>query len=203
MAETRRFFDWPEERFHLPEAALSRFRLLRKRGQRLEEAWQQRLEDCRVHSPKSMKKFEEQMLGNLPERWHAKLDAVDFGEKPVATRAASGIAMNALAPHLPALMGGSADLAPSNKTFLQGASVQNQNIHFGVREHAMAAIANGMALHGGFIPFVATFLVFSDYFRGALRLSALMKIPVVYVLTHDSIAVGEDGPTHQPVEHIA
>jgi transketolase len=127
----------------------------------------------------------------------------------VATRSASGKTINALAPHLPTLMGGSADLAPSNNTVIKDAPAQQadtpegRNFHFGVREHAMAAIANGLALHGGVRPYVATFFVFVDYMRPAMRLASLMGVPVTYVLTHDSIGVGEDGPTHQPVEHLA
>jgi transketolase len=127
----------------------------------------------------------------------------------MATRKASGIVLNALAKDIPALIGGSADLAPSNNTIIKGASdfqkgnYAGRNIRFGVREHAMAAILNGMSLHGGLKPFGGTFLVFADYMRPAIRLAALMKQPVIYVFTHDSIAVGEDGPTHQPVEHVA
>jgi transketolase len=128
---------------------------------------------------------------------------------PVATRAASGKALNALAQRIPTLMGGSADLAPSNNTFLKGlpefqkGSYEGRNIRFGVREHAMGAIMSGMFLHGGIRPYGGTFLVFADYVRPAIRVAALMKLPLIYVFTHDSIAVGEDGPTHQPVEHLA
>ncbi|MDO9348683.1 MAG: transketolase C-terminal domain-containing protein, partial [Anaerolineales bacterium] len=128
---------------------------------------------------------------------------------PMATRAASGKTLNALAARIPELMGGSADLAPSNNTWLEGypdfqsKTPQGRNFHFGVREHGMGGIVNGMALHGGVIPYGATFLVFSDYMRGAIRLSALSHIPSIWVFTHDSIGVGEDGPTHQPVEHLA
>jgi transketolase len=130
-------------------------------------------------------------------------------DKPQATRVASGEILNRLAPLIPNLLGGSADLAPSTRTLIQGSgSVSREdyagrNLHFGVREHAMAAMANGLAAHGGLLPYVATFLVFSDYMKPALRLSALMGLPVLYIFTHDSIGVGEDGPTHQPVEHLA
>ncbi len=141
--------------------------------------------------------------------WDADLPVFSPEDGAVATRAASGKAINALAPHLPTLIGGSADLAPSNNTWIkdvpdqQAATPAGANFHFGVREHAMASMANGMAVHGGVRPYVATFFVFTDYMRPALRLAALMGQPVIHVLTHDSIGVGEDGPTHQPVEHLA
>ena len=130
-------------------------------------------------------------------------------EGKAATRNSSGAIINILAKHVPNLIGGSADLAPSNKTYMKDMGDfsredrNGSNLHFGVREHAMAAIANGMYVHGGLKPFVSTFFVFSDYMKGAMRLSALMDLPVAYVLTHDSIAVGEDGPTHEPIEHLA
>jgi len=145
----------------------------------------------------------------LPPGWDADLPVFSPDDGAVATRAASGKAINALAPHLPTLIGGSADLAPSNNTWIkdvpdqQAATPAGANFHFGVREHAMASIANGLAVHGGVRPYVATFFVFTDYMRPALRLAALMGEPVIWVLTHDSIGVGEDGPTHQPVEHLA
>ena len=137
-------------------------------------------------------------------------DIPDFKEeKKMATRKASGMVLNAIAKSIPAIFGGSADLAPSNNTIIKGASdfqktdYSGRNIRFGVREHVMGAILNGMSLHKGVKPYGGTFLVFSDYMRPAIRLAALMKQPVIYVFTHDSIAVGEDGPTHQPVEHVA
>lgn len=147
--------------------------------------------------------------GTLPEGWETDLPVYKPEDGGLATRAASGQVINAVAPHLPGLIGGSADLAPSNNTWIKGEAAQQaatpagRNLHFGVREHAMAAIANGMALHGGLRPYIATFFVFTDYMRPAMRLAALMGQPVIYVLTHDSIGLGEDGPTHQPVEHLA
>ena len=139
--------------------------------------------------------------------WEARLPKFEATEKPIATRAASGKVLNALAPHLPGLIGGSADLAPSNNTYLRGFGEfkkdKGPNIHFGIREHAMAAILNGLALSKALIPYGGTFLVFSDYMRPAIRLAALMKLPVIYVSTHDSVGLGEDGPTHQPVEQTA
>ncbi len=201
MAATRRFFQWPDSPFHVPQAAQDHFRTLVARGQAEEAAWSTRLATLRDHFPEEMDRFQTQMAGLLPAGWDQALAALNRDGQAKATRVASGQVLNALAPHLPALVGGSADLAPSNNTWLRGD--ESRNIHFGVREHAMAALCNGMALHTGLIPFCGTFLVFSDYMRGAIRLSALMGVHTVYVLTHDSIAVGEDGPTHQPVEHLA
>lgn len=201
MAETRRFFQWPDALFHLPQEAQDHFRSILTRGQEQESEWTALLEALYSRFPEDADRFRAQTAAVLPEGWDQKLVDLDFGGKAEATRVASGLAMNAIAQHLPALIGGSADLAPSNNTWLNVA--EERNIHFGVREHAMAAISNGIALHKGFIPFCSTFMVFSDYMRGAIRLSALMELHVVYVLTHDSVAVGEDGPTHQPIEHLA
>lgn len=203
MAPTRRFFQWPDTPFHIPREALDQFRTTVARGQAQEQTWQEALEARRAAFPEEADRFQAQIKGILPEGWDQTLATLDFSGKPHATRIASGLAMNAIASHLPALTGGSADLAPSNNTWLAGKQEGEGNIHFGVREHAMAAISNGMALHKGMIPFCATFMVFSDYMRGAIRLSAMMGTHTLYVLTHDSIAVGEDGPTHQPVEHLA
>jgi transketolase len=152
--------------------------------------------------------LERRLAGRLPEGWREALPRFAAGES-IATRAASGMVLNALAARLPELIGGSADLTESNSTQLKGAPVlaagrpEGRNIHFGVREHAMASIANGLALSGALRPFVGTFLIFSDYMRPALRLAALMGLPVTYVFTHDSIFLGEDGPTHQPVSQLA
>ncbi len=148
------------------------------------------------------------MAGELPEDWDADVPDLVQLEKPQATRVSSGVVLQALAGRIPNLIGGSADLAGSNKTDIKGGgdllagSPGGRIIHFGVREHAMASLLNGMALHGGVRPFAGTFLVFSDYMRPAIRMAALMEIPVTYVFTHDSIGLGEDGPTHQPVEHV-
>jgi transketolase len=145
---------------------------------------------------------------SLPSGWDADLPGFADG-KPIATRAAFGRSLNAVAPRLPTLVGGSADLTPSNNTAIQGAhdfqkgAWDGRYLRFGVREHAMGAILSGLALHGGVRPYGGTFLVFADYMRPSIRLAALMKLPVIYIFTHDSIAVGEDGPTHQPVEHLA
>ena len=201
MAATRHFFQWPDTRFHIPPEALNHFRSTLVRGQKQEAEWSALLEEMRIHFPEEVNGFVNQTEGILPEGWDRDLATLNFEGKAHATRVASGMALNALSRHLPSLIGGSADLAPSNNTWMK--ETTERNIHFGVREHAMAAISNGIALHKGLIPFCATFLVFSDYMRGAIRLSALMELPILYILTHDSIAVGEDGPTHQPIEHIA
>ncbi|NGZ05733.1 MAG: transketolase [Magnetococcales bacterium] len=201
LAATRVFYHWPNESFHVPEA-VQHYRVgVIERGLEWSHAWAAQLAAIEAADPVRVAQFREALAGILPDGWDESLARLDFGQKPVATRVASGMAIHALAGGIPALIGGSADLAPSNNTHIQNGGVRN--MHFGVREHAMAAIVNGMALHGGWIPFCATFLVFSDYMRGAMRLSALMETRVIYVLTHDSIAVGEDGPTHQPVEQLA
>ncbi|HEY6878335.1 MAG TPA: transketolase, partial [Polyangiales bacterium] len=205
--QTRKDLGWELPPFKLPEAAYEAFAQVGARGQQARSAWQQRL-DAALAKPE-LKELWERMIGRkLP----ADLDALfpDFAkEKPMATRQASGKIINALASAVPSLIGGSADLAGSNNTTISGSKVvahgdfSGRNLAFGVREHGMGAIANGLALHGGIRPYVATFLVFSDYMRPSIRLAALMDQPVTYVFTHDSIFVGEDGPTHQPVEHVA
>lgn len=201
MAKTRAHYQWPEERFHIPEEARARFARVGQQGGQLEIAWRGALAELARSHPRQVELFQQRFSGNLPGDWDEALLGLAFPDKPIATRAASGLALNAIAKGLPALMGGSADLAPSNNTWIDGGG--ERNLQFGVREHAMAAICNGMALYGGVVPYCATFLVFSDYLRPAVRLSALMGLKVIYILTHDSIAVGEDGPTHQPVEHVA
>jgi transketolase len=216
---------WPlEPRFYIPEDVLTHFREAVTRGAQVEAEWRERLDAYRAAFPEKNAELERRLAGELPENWEADLPvfgpippAPSFpsgeggmgGVGPMATRAASGKTLNALAAKIPELIGGSADLAPSNNTWLEGypdfqsTTPQGRNFHFGVREHGMGAVVNGMALHGGVIPYGATFLVFSDYMRGAIRLSALSHIPSIWVFTHDSIGVGEDGPTHQPVEHLA
>jgi transketolase len=200
---------WPTEpRFYVPEEAAACLRQAMKEGQAAEAAWNARLEAYAAAYPDLATEFQQRMGCELPAGWDARLPAFGPG-KPLATRRASGQVINALAPNLPALIGGSADLAPSTSTLVDGSgdinkgAFEGRNLHFGVREHAMGGILNGMALHGGFIPYGATFLVFSDYMRPSIRLAALMNAHVIYVFTHDSIGLGEDGPTHQPVEHLA
>jgi transketolase len=201
---------WPlEPRFYLPEDSLAFFRQAIQNGATWENAWQKKMDAYRAEYPELTAEVERRLAGKLPEGWDEALVEFPADPKGMATRAASGKVLNTLATALPDLFGGSADLAPSNNTWMNNSpafltgTYEGSNIHFGVREHCMAAIVNGMAYHGGVIPFGATFLVFSDYMRGALRLSALSHLGSIWVLTHDSIGVGEDGPTHQPVEQMA
>ena len=201
---------WPsQEPFFIPEEALDRFRAALERGNGQQDEWQTRMEAYRQAYPSEAAQLEEALRGDLPEGWDRGLeDLFKAGDKPIATREASGRVMNALVDRVHAFTGGSADLAPSTKTILKDhghygfEEYCGHNLHFGVREHAMGAIANGMALHRGVIPYTATFLIFSDYMRPPIRLAALMGQRVVYVFTHDSIGLGEDGPTHQPIEHL-
>jgi transketolase len=200
---------WPvEPRFLLPEAAVARFREALARGARGEADWQARLEAWRRAFPDLAIEWEHGQARTLTPGWDRDLPTFPAGT-PVATRDASGAVLAAVSPRLPHLVGGDADLAPSTKTlvktagsFLRG-TPGGRHLHFGVREHAMGAISNGLTYHGGLLVFCGTFFVFSDYMRPAVRLAALSELPVVYVWTHDSIGVGEDGPTHEPVEHLA
>jgi transketolase len=200
---------WPiEPRFLIPDEALAYMRKAVERGKAAEAEWNARFAAYAAEYPDLAAEFKGRMSGTLPEGWNAELPTFD-PTKSVATRNASGTVINAIAPRLPALAGGAADLASSTKTLISGESDVNRdsfegrNLRFGVREHAMSSMMNGMALHGGFIPYGGTFLVFSDYMRPAVRLAGLMNAHVVYVFTHDSLWLGEDGPTHQPVEHVA
>ncbi len=201
---------WPlEPKFYIPEDVLTHFRQAIKNGEQLEQEWYGRYLSYKKVYPEPALELARRLARRLPSGWEHALPEFPADEKGMATRAASGKVINAIAEVLPELMGGSADLAPSNKTWIEGLlayqaeSPQGRNFHFGVREHAMGGIVNGMAYHGGVIPYGGTFLVFSDYMRGALRLSALSHLSSIWVFTHDSIGVGEDGPTHQPVEQIA
>ncbi|MGC8856318.1 MAG: transketolase [Anaerolineae bacterium] len=201
---------WPlEPRFYIPDDVLAFYRQAVERGAALEAAWQERLESYRRAYPDLAAELERRLHGEFPAGWQEALPAFPADAKGMATRAALGKVLNALATRLPELIGGSADLTPSNNTRFEGATdFQKENypgryLHFGVREHAMGAALNGMALFGGLIPYGGTFLVFSDYMRPAIRIAALSHIPSIFVFTHDSIGLGEDGPTHQPVEHLA
>jgi len=201
---------WPvEPRFFVPESVLSHFREAAVRGQDREGEWRSRLEAYRLEYPEDATDLERRLAGTLPTDWEQSLKEFPPDPKGMATRVSSGKVLNALATKIPEMVGGSADLAPSNKTWIDGSvsfqadSPQGRNIHFGVRENAMGSTVNGMAVHGGMVPYGGTFLVFSDYMRPAIRLSALSNYPSIWVFTHDSIGVGEDGPTHQPVEHLA
>ena len=198
-----------EQPFTVPPEVLAHFRQAPERGKHYQEEWQDRLKAYRQAYPDEAGQLEEALRGDLPEGWDSDLaDLFKSGDKPIATRAASGQVMNAIAPKVRFLMGGAGDLAPSTKTILKDKgdfAVNNYygyNMHFGVREHAMGGIASGMALHGGVIPYTATFLSFSDYMRPPIRLAAMMKLRVIYIFSHDSVGLGEDGPTHQPVEQL-
>ncbi|MFM2106530.1 MAG: hypothetical protein RL338_1562 [Chloroflexota bacterium] len=201
-------YGWdPEREFHVPPEALARFREAVPAGERLVAAWDERLARYADAFPAEAAELRRRLAGELPAGWDADLPSYAVGED-LATRQASQATIAALAPRLPELLGGAADLSESNLTDVKGggdltAVEAGRNIRFGVREHAMGAIANGLAYHGGFVPYCATFLTFSDYMRGAVRIAALSGLGVVYVWTHDSIGLGEDGPTHQPVEQIA
>ncbi len=226
VRKTRQTLGWPTEpEFLIPETALAHFRAALERGAQDEAAWKASLTAYAVAFPELAEDLQGRLRAELPEGWDADIPEFAADDKGLATREASGKVLNAIAPKLPALTGGSADLDPSTKTALKGlgdfnppAAMENadkqgadsagwsyagRNLHFGVREHAMGAIVNGLAAHGGFIPYGATFLIFSDYMRPSIRLAALMGLHVLHVFTHDSIAVGEDGPTHQPVEQLA
>ncbi len=223
--KTKQNLGWPlEPDFLIPEPALAHFREALDQGAKVEAEWNGRLDAYAKAFPELAKELQGRLRGELPAGWDADIPVFPADAKGIATRVASGKVMNALAPKLPALFGGSADLDSSTHTNLKGLGDFNptatpgqdtqgsdsagwshagRNLHFGVREHAMGAITNGLAVHGGFLPYGSTFLIFSDYMRPAIRLAALMGVHVVHVFTHDSIALGEDGPTHQPVEQLA
>ncbi len=201
---------WPlEPTFYVPEEVLAHYRQAVSRGKESEAGWQSRFDAYRKEYPDLAAEWERRMKGELPAGWDKDIPVYPADAKGKATRAISGEVLNAIAKNVPELMGGSADLAPSTKTLIKGEggfqrdSYGQRNLHFGVREHGMGGILNGMALHGGLIPYGATFLIFSDYMRPSIRLACLMGIKVIYVFTHDSIALGEDGPTHQPIEQLA
>ena len=207
---TKEQLGWPyQEPFTIPEEAQAHFLEARKRGNGYQDEWQARMEDYRREYPVEAVQLEIDLSGRLPDGWDQDLNGLfNAGDKPMATREASGRVMNAIVDWFHAFTGGSADLAPSTKTLLKDhghygfEEYCGHNMHFGVREHAMGAIANGMALHGGTIPYTATFLIFSDYMRPPIHLAALMNLRVAYIFTHDSIGLGEDGPTHQPIEQL-
>lgn len=225
VALTKQNLAWPvEPEFYIPEPAREHFIAAKARGARAEKAWRDRLAAHAQAFPECASAFQQSLRGDLPKAWDADIPDFPADTKGMATRIASGKVMNALARRLPTLIGGSADLNPSTHTMLSGLgdfesaatadccrqgavggvwSYGGRNLNFGVREHGMGAILNGLAAHGGTLPYGSTFLVFSDYMRPPIRLAALMGLHVVYIFTHDSIALGEDGPTHQPVEQLA
>jgi transketolase len=207
---TKKFYGWPEEeRFLVPVEVLGHMSRAREQGAKFEAEWNERFAAYRRAYPEQAAQFTAALGGELPTGWDGDIPIFQTGAGGMATRVASGKVLEALAGKVPTLMGGSGDLAPSTKTLLPKSGYfgkgryDGRNIAWGVREHCMAACCSGMALHGGVRPYGATFLIFTDYARPALRLAALMELPVIYVMTHDSIGVGEDGPTHQPVEHLA
>jgi transketolase len=208
---TKEALGWPlEPTFYVPDEVKEHMRQAVDRGRDAQREWDERLAAYANTYPELNAIYSQALSGNLPENWDADIPVFSADDKPVATRVAGGKVLNAIAKNVPTLVGGDADLAPSTKTTINGspdfgkADYAGRNVRFGVREHAMGAMANGMALHGGIMrPYTATFLTFSDYMRPAIRLGALMNIPTLYIFTHDSVALGEDGPTHQPVEHLA
>jgi transketolase len=226
---TKRALGWPEDKiFYIPDEALAQFRKAVEQGRELETRWKRRVDALGAVDPEAAGKFRQVLTGELPKGWEAGLPRFTPADGAMATRDAGQKAMSALADVVPNLIGGSGDLDPSTRTALKGhgdfesplfkpsegapptqglvggpTGYAGRNIHFGIREHAMAGIATGMALHGGVLPFAATFFTFSDYMRPSIRLAALSKAHVIYVWTHDSIGLGEDGPTHQPVEQLA
>ncbi len=224
MRLTKQKLGWPlEPPFYIPHEALAHFRKAVDKGKRDETKWEKQFSSYERTYPDLAQELHQMMEGELPEGWDGDIPEFPLEAKGLSTRVASGKVMNAIASRLPTFMGGSADLDPSTYTALTGRGdfespqetigdtqgsegggwrYSGSNLHFGVREHGMGAVLNGLAAHGGTIPFGATFLIFSDYMRPPIRLAALMGLQVVYVFTHDSIALGEDGPTHQPVEQL-
>jgi len=211
MAEDHnvRILGWPKEpRFFIPDDVLEFYRKAVERGRELEVGWKMRFEAYKQIYPLQGVELQRRLSGELPNDWTSVLPTFPVDAKGMATRAASGKTINAIAAKLPELIGGSADLAPSNNTKIDGSpafqkdSREGRNFHFGVREHAMGSVINGMAVFGGVIPYGGTFLIFSDYMRPAIRLAALSHYPSIFIFTHDSVGLGEDGPTHQPVEQL-
>jgi len=206
---TRIYFSWLNKSFYIPTKALKHLHKTIKNGQKQENSWQKAMTIYTKSYPILARTFANQTISNLPKLWEKFLPIFNVPYKKMATREASGKILNSLTLSLTNIVGGSADLAPSTKTLIFGSNdLRNtgkkcgRNIHFGVREHAMGAATNGIALHSGIIPYSATFLVFSDFMRPTLRLAALMQTHSIFIFTHDSLAVGEDGPTHQPIEHL-
>jgi transketolase len=209
VRRTKEIMGWPlEPRFYVPDDALTHWRNAVARGTDLEADWRNRYEAYAAAHPALATEFEQWLAGELPEGWDRGLPAVTPTKGELATRQASGLALQSIAAAVPNLIGGSADLGGSTGTTLKqggtfGPTTTGRTFHWGVREHGMGACLNGIAAHGGLRPFGSTFLVFSDYMKPAIRLAAIMRLPVIYIATHDSIGLGEDGPTHQPVEHLA
>ena len=207
---TKKNLGWDENvSFYVPEQVVKIFGECIDKGKKAESIWKEKFEEYCSKYPVLSKKLNDSLNNSLNEGWDANLPDFSKNEGPIATRAVSGKILNAISENIPYLIGGSADLAPSNNTIIKSSHdfqknmFDGRNIRFGVREHAMGGIMSGIALHKGLRPYGGTFFVFADYMRPAIRLASLMKLPVIYIFTHDSVAVGEDGPTHQPVEHLA
>ncbi len=207
---TKKFYGWPEkEKFLVPEQVRKHMGQAVDRGQKWEAEWQGMFSAYKNSHPNLAKKFEAAMSGDLPEGWDKNIPHFEPSDGSIATRSASSKIINGIAKGVPWLMGGSGDLAPSTRTLIDSSDYfakghyENRNIAWGVREHGMCGASSGMALHGGIRPFASTFFIFTDYARPSIRLASLMELPVIYLMTHDSIGLGEDGPTHQPVEHLA
>ena len=219
MAATKKVLGFdPEQTFEVADEVIAHTRELADRGQQAQDDWQSSFDTWAAANPEGKKLYDRLVADELSPGWDSDLPSWPADPKGIATRAASGKVINAITPKMPELWGGSADLAESNNTTPEGepsflptdrqskafpGGPYGRVLHFGIREHAMGAIMNGIKVHGGTRPYGGTFLTFSDYMRGAVRLSALMRVPVIYVWTHDSIGLGEDGPTHQPIEHVA
>jgi len=207
---TKRTYGWPEDKqFLVPQEVLDYMRQARRRGQELEDEWNTLVADYKKQHEDMGRLFESSIRGELPHDWDHDIPEFAADKGPMATRDAGGKVLNAIAGRVPWLMGGSGDLAPSTKTliessgYLEAGQYRNRNIAWGVREHAMCGCSSGMAAHRGVRPYAATFFIFTDYARPAIRLASMMELPVIYIMTHDSIGLGEDGPTHQPIEHLA
>jgi transketolase len=210
VRKTKEFYGWnPDAHFFVPDEVLAHMRAAGERGAKLQADWQRRLDDYAAAFPDQGQQLKLALAGKLPDGWDSDLPRFSPADGELATRQASGKALEAIKARVPWVIGGSADLASSNEMPVKGevsfqpGAYQNRNLWFGVREHGMGAALNGMAVHGGVRPYGGTFLTFSDYMRGSIRLAALSEYPVIYVFTHDSIGLGEDGPTHQPIEHFA
>jgi len=209
VRRTKKVYEWPEEpHFLVPERVITHMREAVDQGEYLEKEWQEKLENYRAAHPDLAGRFDAALKGELPDGWDKAIPVFSPTAGSVATRTAAGKVLNSFAGKVPWLLGGSGDLAPSTRTLIEGegyfghGAYGNRNIAWGVREHAMCAASSGMMLHGGVRAFASTFFVFTDYARPAIRLAALMELPMIYVMTHDSIGLGEDGPTHQPIEHL-
>jgi transketolase len=210
VALTKKFYGWPEnETFVVPEDVLKHMREQKEKGKKIEHAWQEMFQAYKKEYPELAEQLERSLKGDFPKGWDEGLPLFQPKDAPMATRKASQRAINFFAGKIPWMIGGSGDLSPSTNTliensrYIQKNAYANRNIAWGVREHMMCGATSGLALHSGVLPFASTFFIFTDYARPAIRLACIMELPVIYVMTHDSIGLGEDGTTHQPIEHLA